>query len=271
MGFADGALRLLPGWLEFVAFGFTFSFNVMIGAILLIPVMYTLVGIYPFLERWVTGDQREHHLLDRPRNNPTRTGLGMAGLTIYGVLMFAAGNDLMAIKLHLSINDITHILRAAFFIAPPIMYWVTKRICLSLQRRDRDLVLHGRETGRILRTAEGRFYEHHEPLDEFTRWNLVQHEQLRPVELEAATDENGVASPTARKDRARARLSRFYFTDRVEPVTPRELEAAHHDGHGAEQITAGAAAGDGDPSGDGNGSGQGPYAGRHQLESSEPH
>ena len=40
MGFADGALRLLPGWLEFVVFGCTCRFNVFLGAILLIPVMY---------------------------------------------------------------------------------------------------------------------------------------------------------------------------------------------------------------------------------------
>ena len=260
MGFADGALRLLPGWLEFNAFGFTFSFNVMIGAILLIPVMYGLLAAYPFLEHWVTGDNREHHLLDRPRNNPTRTGLGMAALTMYGVLMFAAGNDIMAIKLHLSINDITHVLRAAFFVAPPIAYWVTKRICLSLQRRDRDLVLHGRETGRIVRAADGRFFEMHEPLDPYTRWNLVQHEVQRPLELEADMDGNGVASPTARKDKARARLSRFYFSDRIEAATPEELAAAHHDGHGHEAIESG----NGSPA-------QGTTEGRHELESTERH
>jgi ubiquinol-cytochrome c reductase cytochrome b subunit len=236
MGFADGALRLLPGWLEFEAFGFTFSFNVMIGAILLIPVMYTLMALYPFLEAWVTGDKREHHLLDRPRNRPTRTALGVAALTMYGVLMFAAGNDLMAIKLHLSINDITHILRASFFIAPVIAFWVTKRICLSLQRKDRDLVLHGRETGRIVRTADGKFFEQHEPLDPYTRWNMVDYETDEPLQLDAPADENGVASPTARKDRARAALSRFYFDDRVPAVTPSELAAAHHDGHGHEAI-----------------------------------
>ncbi len=259
MGFADGALRLLPGWLEFTAFGFTFSFNVMIGAILLIPVMYGLMAAYPFLERWVTGDDREHHLLDRPRNNPTRTGLGMAAMTFYGVLMFAAGNDIMAIKLHLSINDITHVLRAAVFVAPPIAYWVTKRICLSLQRRDRDLVLHGRETGRIIRTADGRFFEQHEALDPYTRWSLVQHDVHRPLELGAATDENGVASPTARKEKLRARLSHFYFSDRIEAPTPAELAAAHHDGHGAEAIESG------------NGSGAGSHAAQHELESSERH
>ncbi len=236
MGFADGALRLLPGWLEFTAFGFTFSFNVAIGALMLIPVMYTLMGLYPFLERWVTGDKREHHLLDRPRNNPTRTGLGFAALTFYGVLMFAAGNDIIAIKLGMSINDITHILRLLIFVGPPIAFWVAKRICLSLQRRDRDLVLHGRETGRIVRTADGKFFEAHEPLDPFTRWKIVEHEQYQPLRLTSSVDGHGVARRGAAKERLRARLSRFYFNDRVEPVSPAELEAAHHDGLGHEAI-----------------------------------
>ena len=236
MGFADGALRLLPGWLEFEAFGNTYSFNVMIGAILLIPVMYGLMAAYPFLERWVTGDDREHHLLDRPRNNPTRTGLGMAALTFYGVLLFASSNDLMAIKLGLSINDLTYIFRAGVFIFPVIAFWVTKRICLSLQRRDRDLVLHGRETGRIVRTADGQFFEQHEPLDEYTRWLLVQHDKQEPLQLTAGVDEHGVASPTARKDKLRVALSEFYFNDRIDPVTPAELAAAHHDGHSLEAI-----------------------------------
>ena len=75
MGFADGALRLLPGWLEFVSWGdFTWSMNIFPGSILLLPIMWTIIGVYPFVEAWVTGDKREHHLLDRPRNAPTRTG-----------------------------------------------------------------------------------------------------------------------------------------------------------------------------------------------------
>ena len=47
-----------------------------------------------------------------------------------------------------------------------------------------------------------------------------------------------MASPTARKDKARSALSRFYFTDSINPVTPAELAAAHHDGHGHETIGA---------------------------------
>ncbi|HEX8970311.1 ubiquinol-cytochrome c reductase cytochrome b subunit [Oryzihumus sp.] len=236
MGFADGALRLMPGWTELHFWGFTLGLNVFIPAILLIPVLYGLAGAYPFLEAWVTGDKREHHLLDRPRNAPTRTGIGVMALVFYGILFFAAGNDLIAIKLGLSINDITNTFRVLLLVAPPLAFWVTKRICLSLQRRDRDLVLHGRETGRIVRTAEGRFFEVHEPLAEHERWTLVQHEAHRPLELGSSVDANGVRRPGAAKERMRAKLSKFYFEDRVDPVTPAELAAAHHDGHEEEAL-----------------------------------
>lgn len=238
MGFADGALRLLPGWLEFTLAGFTFSMNIMPGALILLPLVYIVVGVYPFVERWVTGDNREHHLLDRPRNAPTRTAIGMAGISMYSVLMFAAANDIIAIKLHMSINDITHVLRAAFFILPIIVFWCTKRICLSLQRADRNLVLHQRESGTIIRTPDGAFFERHDELTADERWILVQHEPVAPIEITDGVDENGVAKPASRGDKLRAKLSHFYFKDAVNPVTPAELAAAHHDGHGHEAIEA---------------------------------
>ncbi|GAA1790869.1 MAG: cytochrome bc complex cytochrome b subunit [Actinobacteria bacterium] len=242
MLWADGALRLLPGWLEFSAFGYTLSLNVAIGALGLIPVVYGAMAAYPFLEAWVTGDKREHHLLDRPRNQPTRTAIGVAAIAFYLVLALAGSNDILAIKLHMSINDITYFFRAATFLLPIVAFWATRRICLSLQRADRNLVLHGRESGRIVQTAEGRFFEVHEPLDEYTRWKLVGFEGQEPLQLTAGTDAHGVASPAAGKDKLRARLSRLYFQDTVQPVTPAELEAAHHDGHAHEAIEGGSAA-----------------------------
>ena len=239
MGFPDGALRLLPGGMEFETFGFTWAWPVIVGALLVIPAFYGGMIAYPFIEAWVTGDKREHHLLDRPRNAPTRTALGMAALTLYGVLMFAASNDIIAIKFGMSINDITLILRALVFIGPVVAFWATRRICLSLQRHDRDLVLHGRETGRIHRGAAGDFEEIHEPLDQYTRWTLVQHEGAPPLELESATDANGVDKKGARKRKLRARLHDFYFGGVVAPVTPPELEAAHHDHGHHEAIESG--------------------------------
>ena len=238
MGFADGALRLFPGFFEFNIFGHTLSLNVFIPSLIVMPLLYTIAGAYPFLESWVTGDKREHHLLDRPRNAPTRTGLGMMAISFYLILFFAAGNDLIAIKLDLSINAITQTLRIALFVVPPLAYWVTKRICMSLQRRDHDLVLHGRESGRIVRTAEGRFFEVHEPLPEDQRWTLVQHERTTPVALAPTVDAHGIPRKSTRGERLRAKVSGFYFADGVQPVTPAELAAAHHDGSAREAIEA---------------------------------
>jgi ubiquinol-cytochrome c reductase cytochrome b subunit len=239
MGFADGALRLFPGFLEFNIFGFTLSLNVFIPSLVVMPLLYGIAGAYPFIESWVTGDKREHHLLDRPRNAPTRAGLGVMAITFYLILFFAAGNDLIAIKLGLSINGITRTFQVLIILLPPLAYWITKRICLSLQRRDHDLVLHGRETGRLVSTAEGRFFEVHEPLPEHERWTLVQHETATPTKLAGTIDANGVRRVRTRKERVRARLSNFYFADGVPPVTPAELAAAHHDGATREAITTG--------------------------------
>ena len=54
------------------------SLNVALGALGLIPVFYGVAIAYPFVESWITGDKREHHLLDRPRNAPVRTGTGLS-------------------------------------------------------------------------------------------------------------------------------------------------------------------------------------------------
>ena len=119
-----------------------------------------------------------------------------------------------------------------------LAFWVTRRICLSLQRSDRNMVLHGRESGRIVRTAEGKFFEAHEPLDEYTRWKLVGYERQAPLELTGGVDAHGVADRSSRGAKLRARLSQFYFGTHVDPVTPTELAAAHHDGHAHEAIEA---------------------------------
>ncbi|MGL4744960.1 MAG: cytochrome bc1 complex cytochrome b subunit [Dermatophilaceae bacterium] len=236
MGFADGALRLLPGWLEFSVFGYTVSANIFPGALILLPLVYVVLALYPFVENFVTKDTREHHLLQRPRNAPVRTGIGMAAITAYSVLLFASGNDIMAITLDMSINDLTWFFRVGFFVLPLLAFWVAKRICLSLQRRDRETVLHGRETGVIIRTPDGRFAERHEALLPADQWVLVQHDSVEPLRLPAPVDGHGVARSAAGIDRVRARLSRFYFKDAVNPVTPAELAAAGHHGETHEAI-----------------------------------
>jgi ubiquinol-cytochrome c reductase cytochrome b subunit len=234
MGFMDGAVRLTPGFFELSFLGYTLSANIIIPALLIPGILTNLLILYPWIEAWATGDKREHHVLDRPRNAPTRTGLGVMAITFYLMLFLAGGNDIIATHLGLSINDITNMLRILVFALPPIAYLITKRICLGLQRSDREKVLHGRETGRVFRTEDGEVFELHEELSPEARWVLVQHEPVRPLALDDGEDEAGVRRPGSRFDGIRRRVSRFYFEDRVEPVTPAELAAAHHDHHAGE-------------------------------------
>jgi ubiquinol-cytochrome c reductase cytochrome b subunit len=230
MGFMDGAVRLMPNWFEFHVFGHTLSLNVFFPSFVLPGILTTLLVIYPWLETRATGDRREHHLLDRPRNVPVRTGLGAMAITFYILLWIAGGNDIMATHLRLSINDITLTLRLLVIALPPLVFIATKRICLGLQRKDREKVLHGSETGVIYRTETGEYFEVHAPLAPEAQWVLVQHEPYRPQELEAGVDENGVKRPGKKAGR---RLAKFFFEDRIEPVTPSELAESHHEhGHG---------------------------------------
>jgi ubiquinol-cytochrome c reductase cytochrome b subunit len=229
IGFLEGSLRLMPHW-EIRTLGVTLSLNVLIPSLVLPGLMFTVFALYPFLEAWVTGDRAEHHILDRPRNQPVRTGLGIMFITEYTLLLIAGGNDIIAITFGLSINAITETFRVLFFVAPPLAFWITKRACLGLQRRDREKVLHGRETGILMQLPHGEFVEVHEPISAEERWKLTQYEVQRPLALPSATDANGVKRRGMLGTRLRAKFTHWYFDDRVEPPTPREVREleSHH-------------------------------------------
>jgi quinol---cytochrome-c reductase cytochrome b subunit len=231
VGFLDGALRLMPNW-ELSFLGVTLSINVIFPAMILAPALLTLLALYPWIERLATKDNSEHHLLDRPRNAPVRTAIGAATIAFYIVLMIGGGNDILAYNFHLSINTMIRALQVALFVVPIIVFLITKRIALSLQRRDRDLLLHGRETGRILRLPSGEFLEIHEPVDEETKAKILAKAAVEPLELPEAADERGVANPKARAGRLRARWSGVFYKDNIPLPTEQELaEAQHHIEH----------------------------------------
>jgi ubiquinol-cytochrome c reductase cytochrome b subunit len=225
IGWADGALRLAPSHLETYWFGYVWSWNILLPIIVLL-VFLVLVGAYPFIEKWVTGDEREHHVLDRPRNAPTRTAIGAAGVMFYAVLWAGAATDLLATNFRLSLNQVLTTMQILLIVAPIIAFIVTKRICLSLQRKDQAIVLHGRETGRIVRMPHGEYIEVHEPLDKYELWKLVDFKDYKPTL--ARPNAEGKITVGAR---VRAAVSRFYFEDRIAPVTATELAAAHSHGH----------------------------------------
>ncbi|WP_405819497.1 cytochrome b N-terminal domain-containing protein [Streptomyces sp. NBC_00838] len=209
LGFSEGLIRVMPGW-ELNFWGHTLVLGVFIP-LMIFPLVLVALAVYPFIESWITGDKREHHILDRPRNAPTRTAFGVAWLTLYFILLIGGGNDIWATHFHLSINTITWFIRIAFFVGPVIAFVITKRICLGLQRRDAEKVLHGRESGIIKRLPHGEFVEVHQPLNQGDLHTLTAHEQYKPAEIGPTVDENGVERKASPVEKLRVKLNKGYY------------------------------------------------------------
>ncbi len=227
MGWPDGLLRIVPGW-ESEIFGYLVSWNIMIPILIAPPLMLMVLMVLPFVESWITGDKREHHLLQRPRNAPTRTAVMVSLMTFYAISWMAGGNDIIAITLHLSINQITYVFRVLIFLAPLIAFVITKRWCISLQRHDEGKLLHGYETGIIMRSAEGGYSERHLPISDERAYTLTARDRDEVWTPDSEADANGVPAPAGRLNGLRAKLSQLMFADNVQKPTVQELEAGHH-------------------------------------------
>ena len=233
IGWLDGALRLMPNW-ESVIAGFTISWNVLIPSVVIPGILFTALAFYPFLEAWATGDKREHNLLERPRNAPVRTSIGVVAIVFYGILWIGGGNDIIATTFNLSFNALSWTLRILLIVAPPIAFVVTKRICLGLQRKDRDKLLHGYESGRVLRLPHGEFIEVHQPLNYKELAVISAKEDLPVLPAPVKTDPDGVRNPHYRIDQLRHKVSSFFLRDNIERPTDAEIEAGQaHAAHSA--------------------------------------
>lgn len=153
MGWLDGALRLMPSW-EIQAFGHMIP-NVFFPAVLLPGITFTLLGAWPMIERKITKDYEEHHLLDNPRDVPWRTSLGVGILAFYVVLFFASSTDVLANSYSLSLNFVLWAFRFLLFVVPPLAAFVAYKVASetgavsTTGRRKRILI--------ISRSSEGEF------------------------------------------------------------------------------------------------------------------
>ncbi|MGH3829643.1 MAG: cytochrome bc1 complex cytochrome b subunit [Pseudonocardiaceae bacterium] len=162
VGWLDGSTRLWPAWEIYLG-------NYMIPAsfwptMVLPGIMFGLTFGYPAIERKLTKDFASHNLLQRPRDAPVRTGLGMMAISFMFVLLLSGGNDVIAYAFNISLNATTWAGRIGLLLLPPISYYVTYRICLGLQRADLSILEHGIETGIVKRLPHGEFIEVHQPL-----------------------------------------------------------------------------------------------------------
>jgi ubiquinol-cytochrome c reductase cytochrome b subunit len=133
LGWLIGALRLIP------------SFDVVIGNYTLVPnpfwggagfplFVFLVLFLWPSLERRVTGDYAFHNLLDRPRDAPWRTAIGVAFFTWIFIVFLAGSADRMFVLFGISYQAQIWAFRVLVWVLPVVALFVTKRVCEELLR-----------------------------------------------------------------------------------------------------------------------------------------
>jgi len=152
LGWLIGALRLMPNWEPQIG-DLTLVPNPFWGGALFPTVVFAVLYAWPWVEqRFVTRDVTQHHLLDRPRDNPMRTAIGAAFLT-WVVLVFMAGAaDRILLTAGFSYSGQIWFFRALVLFAPPVVFVFTRRLCREL--RDGDLHPARGFVGEVVERAE---------------------------------------------------------------------------------------------------------------------
>jgi len=136
----EAAPRIFPPW-EFRSFGPAVP-NPFYPAVLLPGLTFLGLYVWPFLERRFTGDRAEHQLLDRPREHPFRTAIGLAAFSFLVMLHFAASNDVIAKFFLISVDEVTWIFRILVVTVPFLVFGATYAWLSALLRTRADSVLH---------------------------------------------------------------------------------------------------------------------------------
>jgi ubiquinol-cytochrome c reductase cytochrome b subunit len=155
LGWLIGALRLMPN-LELHVFGHTIVPNPFFGGALFPGIVFGLLYALPWLDRrFISKDYRRHDLLERPRENPRRTALAASVLSGVAIVFAAGSVDRLFYQFGFGYEGAVWFFRGAFLLAPALVFWLTKRICVELARErahplrewDGELVVRNEQGG----------------------------------------------------------------------------------------------------------------------------
>jgi len=139
-GWLIGALRLMPGF-DLTIGDYTVAANAFWGGLLFPLVLFAFLAVYPLLERRFARDRAYHHLLDRPRDAPNRTGIGWALITLVTAVLLAGSADRITVQTWLSYEAQTWFWRIAVFVLPVVAFYVARRISRELKTDERRPLL----------------------------------------------------------------------------------------------------------------------------------
>src|SRR4029079_9728795 len=117
--------------------GYTLVPNPFWGGALFPLVVFGILFLWPWGERRKAGDHAFHNLLERPRDNPWRTAIGVA-LLLWVLLVFMAGAlDRSHFSCGITSESQIRGVRALVVVAPLVALVVTKRVCEELLAGER--------------------------------------------------------------------------------------------------------------------------------------
>jgi ubiquinol-cytochrome c reductase cytochrome b subunit len=157
LGWLIGGLRLMPA-LDVRIGGLTLVPNPFWGGAAFPMLVFGVAALYPFAEGRLTRDRARHHLLDRPRDHPWRTGFGAAFLTWVLLIFFAGSADRAFIAFGFSYEGQVLVYRWLVLILPLVVFFVAHAACESL-RRSGVRPLRGGPPTVVRRRPDGGFEE----------------------------------------------------------------------------------------------------------------
>jgi ubiquinol-cytochrome c reductase cytochrome b subunit len=129
LGWVEGAMRLFPG--VNLRLGHWLVPEVFFPGVLFPAVVFLGLYAWPFLEKFLSFDFRSHNILRLPRQQPWITAFGCAVAMLMLVLLFAGGDDVVAVADNANVVQIRTILRVLVFVAPSVtgaaVYWLCRR------------------------------------------------------------------------------------------------------------------------------------------------
>jgi ubiquinol-cytochrome c reductase cytochrome b subunit len=133
LGWLIGGLRLVPGW-DFTIGHYTVVPNPFWGGAAFPLVVFGFLYLWPLLERRISGDYGYHNLLQRPRDAPRRTAIGLAVLTWTSFVFFAGASDRVYVLFGLSYTAQIRVYRVLVWVLPVVVGIIAHRVCVELQR-----------------------------------------------------------------------------------------------------------------------------------------
>ena len=138
LGWLIGALRLMPAF-DVTIGDYTLIPNPFFGGVLFPLAIFGFLFAWPSIERRITGDRSQHNLLDRPRDAPFRTAIGVAVFAFVATVFFAGAADRAFVQIGVPYETQVWIYRGLAVLLPFIAYWATRRVCDELRARERAL------------------------------------------------------------------------------------------------------------------------------------